>query len=265
MDEQKRFDNVPDAIQYGPIYPCNVCHRTCVRKGLLKLTAQYFSKLESKCSGIYEKAVDENVFLNNQQYLCHTCNRWLMYKQKVPPLSVRHGITIENVPSELELFELCVNSKNIIFIKIFKLPKSRWSALKDKIVNVPVVDDDILKTLSELGTLPRLPGQAGLIPVQLKRKISYKGAVQEACIDPQRLIAAAVKLKELEHPGYTMINLKTENYLSHFDAFLSEYEESNTCDAYSDQHSDSTTAEQMSENVNHNPNHGDTLQKNCRQ
>lgn len=83
-----------------------------------------------------------------------------MYKQKIPPLSVRHGITIENVPSELELLELCVNSKNIIFIKIFKLPKSRWSALKDKIVNVPVVDDDILKTLSELATLPRLPDQA---------------------------------------------------------------------------------------------------------
>ena len=146
-----------------------------------------------------------------------------MHKQKNPPLSVKDGLTIENVPSELDLSELSnvLVAKNIIFLKLFKLPKSRWSALKDKIINVPITDDDILKTLSELTSLPRLPDQAGLIPVQLKRKTSYKSAVQEAYIDPQKITTAVAKLKELGHPGYTAVNVPN-NYLANFNMFLKE-------------------------------------------
>ena len=130
---------------------------------------------------------------------------------------------IEDIPSELDLSELSnvLIAKNIIFLKIFKLPKSRWNALKDRIVNVPVTDDDILQTLSELKSLPRLPDQAGLVPVQLKRKVSYKSAVQEAYIDPQKLIQAVAKLKGLGHPGYSYIELSA-NYLTDFDAFMTE-------------------------------------------
>ena len=146
-----------------------------------------------------------------------------MHKQKIPPLSVKNGLTIEFIPSELDLSELInvLVAKNIIFMKLFKLPKSRWPALKDKIINVPITDDEILKTLSELTSLPCLPDQAGLIPVQLKRKMSYKSAVQEAYIDPQKLITTVAKFKELEHPGYTAVNLPN-NYLEIFNTFLIE-------------------------------------------
>ena len=161
--------------------------------------------------------------MNDKQYICLTCNRWLVHKQKIPPLSVKNGLTIEFIPSELDLSELInvLVAKNIIFMKLFKLPKSRWPALKDKIINVPITDDEILKTLSELTSLPCLPDQAGLIPVQLKRKMSYKSAVQEAYIDPQKLITTVAKFKELEHPGYTAVNLPN-NYLEIFNTFLIE-------------------------------------------
>ena len=66
-----------------------------------------------------------------------------------------------------------------------------------------------------------MPDQAGLIPLQLKRKVSYKSAVQEAYIDPQKLITAVAKLKELGHPGYTAVNLPN-NYLTSFNRFLKE-------------------------------------------
>ena len=73
-------------------------------------------------------------------------------------------------------------------------------------MNVPVTDD-ILQTLSELKSLPILHDQAGLVPSQLKRKVSYKSAVQEASIDPQRRTEAVAKLKELGHPEYSSIEL----------------------------------------------------------
>ena len=223
VDEQKRYENFKREIQSGPIYPCNICHRTFTRNGVIELSEKYISKLNSKCSGLYQTVAEENVFMNDKQYICLTCNRWLMHKQKIPPLSVKNGLTIENIPCELDLSELSnvLVAKNIIFLKLFKLPKSRWSALKDKIINVPITDDDILRTLSELTSLPRLPDQAGLIPVQLKRKMSYKSAVQEAYIDPQKLITAVAKLKELKHPGYTAVNLPN-NYLGNFNTFLIE-------------------------------------------
>lgn len=51
------------------------------------------------------------------------------------------------------------------------LPKSRWTALKDKIINVPVNDDNIVNTMT---TLPRTSNEFGLIEVELKRKIEKR-------------------------------------------------------------------------------------------
>ena len=36
-------------------------------------------------------------------------------------------------------------ARNLIFMKIFKLPKSRMAAVKDRIVNVPINEEDIKK------------------------------------------------------------------------------------------------------------------------
>ncbi len=59
-------------------------------------------------------------------------------------MSTLNGLQIYDHEPELELTELEGNliAKNIVFMKICQLPKSRWTALKDKIINVPVKDDD---------------------------------------------------------------------------------------------------------------------------
>ena len=79
---------------------------------------------------------------------------------------------VHNQDPSLELTELEANliAKNIVFMKIFQLPKTRWTALKDKIINVPINDDSILNTVN---MLPRTPTEAGLIEVDLKRKYEY--------------------------------------------------------------------------------------------
>ena len=56
-------------------------------------------------------------------------------------------------------------------MKIFQLPKTRWTALKDKIINVPVKENDILNTVTKLS---RTPNEAGLVEVDLKRKVEYQ-------------------------------------------------------------------------------------------
>ena len=92
----------------------------------------------------------------------------------MPPMSVRNNLELDQLSENLILTELegVLIAKLIPFQKIYQLPKSRWTALKDRIINVPINDEDIVKTVN---LLPRTPKEAELIGVSLKRKLEYKG------------------------------------------------------------------------------------------
>ena len=92
-------------------------------------------------------------------------------------MCAKNGLDIDKIEDpDLKLTELENNliARNIIFQKIHKLPKSRWSGTHDRLVNVPVGPQDVLNTIE---SLPRTPAEAGIIPivpVNLKRKlVSY--------------------------------------------------------------------------------------------
>ena len=68
---------------------------------------------------------------------------------------------------------------NILFQKFVKLAKSRWTATKDRIVNIPIFDKDILNTIE---SFPRTPEEAGIIPVKLKhmqKKVAWERTVMK--------------------------------------------------------------------------------------
>merc|ERR1712239_57033 len=83
-------------------------------------------------------------------------------------------------------------AKTIIFQKIYQLPKSRWTALKDRLINVPINDEDIRNTIEKM---PRTPNEAGLIGVALKRKKEYKNMHKHQLINPEKLFKILNKLK----------------------------------------------------------------------
>ena len=64
----------------------------------------------------------------------HACKNYLK-NGKLPPMSAKNGLKIEIQDREMELTELEGNliSLRLIFMEIYQLPKSRWTALKDKI------------------------------------------------------------------------------------------------------------------------------------
>ena len=82
-------------------------------------------------------------------------------------------------------------------MKIIQLPKSRWTALKDKIINIPVKEDDILNTMT---SLPRTPDEAGLIEVDLKRKVEYKNSHIKQLINPKKCYRMLELLKRKGNP-----------------------------------------------------------------
>ena len=116
-------------------------------------------------------------------------------------MAATNGLKIYPHDPELELTELEGNliAKRIVFMKIFQLPKSRWTALKDKVINVPVQEDDIVNTIS---SLPRTPTEAGLIEVDLKRKVEYKNSHIKQLIDPTKCYKMLELLKKKRNPYY---------------------------------------------------------------
>ena len=119
----------------------------------------------------------------------------LTFAGRLPPMSVMNGLKIPSHDPEMELTELEGNllAKNIVFMKSFQLPKSRWTALKDKIINVPVNDSDIVNTIS---SLPRTPSEAGLIEIDLKRKVEYQNSHMRQLINPEKCFKMLQLLKK---------------------------------------------------------------------
>jgi hypothetical protein len=97
-----------------------------------------------------------------------------MTSGKTPSMAVTNGLQLRRIDESCNLTELENNliALNINFQYIFCLPNSRWGATKKQMISVPVTPETVLNTIEKL---PRLPNQAGLIPVQLKRKTIYEG------------------------------------------------------------------------------------------
>ena len=110
----------------------------------------------------------------------------------MPPLSQMNGLLCEGIPSALKLndLEMTLIAKSILFMKIYTLPKSQWSAVKDQTVHIPLENDDVLKTLNNISSLPRNPENAGIIALALKRKVSFKNTVLHSYINVEKLYKA---------------------------------------------------------------------------
>ena len=88
-------------------------------------------------------------------------------------MSVKNKLILQTQDETLRLTELegSLIAKNIPFQKIYQLPKSRWTALTDKVINVPINDEDIVHTVE---MLPKTPKEESLVGISLKRKLEYK-------------------------------------------------------------------------------------------
>ena len=219
-NECSRFGKFKAEIKEGLSYTCICCHRLFFTTGVrhpqylkgdhdqqLKMLKR---KLDAKQPGLFKDCIHTPLKrcmkTRAKLYLCHTCLGALDQFKK-PAQRYNNGLQADDIPEELRLSDLeaVLIAKRILFLKIFNLPTSRWRAVIDRAVNVPIEDEDLLNTLNKVKSLPRMPGEAGLVPVTLKRKLEYKNKVIEAYINPEKLHAAILKLKELGHPSYQEI------------------------------------------------------------
>ena len=77
-------------------------------------------------------------------------------------------------------------------------------AIRDRLINVPLTDEDINKTIM---SLPRTEDKAGVVAVKLKRKLGMKNCHAEQFIDPNKCIRAVKKFHDLGNPHFLAIEI----------------------------------------------------------
>ena len=158
-----------ESVRNGPCYPCISCHRLLFNVSVVEIRdLQKFREDVNECyDNIFEKTIHARTPANkNRYYICSTCKAHIFRGSK-PPMSAMNNLEVfdNSCHEELRLTELEASmiAKTLFFMKIFKLPRSAMSAVKDRCVCVPIDESTINKTLN---MLPRTPNEAGLIPVK---------------------------------------------------------------------------------------------------
>ena len=208
MTKKDRFVAFKQEIKDGPSFVCYSCDRALFQRGVSILQENDMIKLKEKAgeSFLYEKIFrDDDDYSNSQWIFCHSCLTYIK-KKEVPKIHVSNGLQLDDIPDSLKLTELeqQLIAKDIVFMKIKKLPKSRMNAILDRVINVPVQDEDIIKTVT---SLPRPPDKAGIVGVRLKRKMDLKNAHIESFVRPHMLFEALKTLKNLGNIHYKDIEI----------------------------------------------------------
>ena len=193
-----------ESTKYNAIFICSCCHRRLFIANVEIINQRLKNKINEKKAHHFEDCIEENIVTpingRTDAYICKTCINHLM-KQKIPPMAVKNDLKLYPQDPDTQLTELegALISKNLIFQKIYQLPKSRWTALKDRIINVPINDEDILNTVE---LLPRTPKEAGLIGVSLKRKMEYKNTHKRQLVNPEKIWRMLNNMKKAGNPYY---------------------------------------------------------------
>ena len=224
--ELARMKKFKERIRYGPIFVCSSCNQKMFQNGVCELDNKLQDKLKEKNLDAYQKVFENDLIQipiildcvlkkhkeeEPKAYICFTCKKHLK-QGKIPPMSTANGlglINLENDP-DLSLSELENNliAKRILFQKIYQLPRSRMAGCKDKLINIPIYDHDVINTVENL---PRTPNEAGLLEVKLKRKIEYTNYHKKQYVSAKKIYKALNCLKVNNHPSYLFFD-EIESY-----------------------------------------------------
>ena len=199
------------AFMDGPTYICQCCKRCLFRDGVKILNPRDISKLAATCKASFLAKIFNGLNLSHRKNLnvCHNCFTTISVHKRMPRIAEANGLQLDEIPEELIITDVeeQLIAKTLVFMKIKYLPKRMVKAMLNRVVNVPLNDEDINKTISKL---PRLPDEAKVIAIELKRKIELKSVHAGAYVNPSHIRKALQKLKQLENPFYQNISIDEE-------------------------------------------------------
>ena len=193
-------------IRDGPNHVCQCCKRSLFLSGVKILSKEQVKSLEESCSDTLLSTVLNGKPLRIGLILCHNCFYIISKTQKMPRICEANGLSLDDIPPELKVteFENQFFAKSLVFMKVKTLPSvPRMNAVYDRVINVPLTDEDIISTIEKL---PRLPEKAKVI-VQLKRKMELKSVEASIYVNPDKIRRAIEKLQSLDNRFYHKVSI----------------------------------------------------------
>ncbi len=189
-----------------PEYVCTCCHRL-----LWKRSVQKFDKSKyDMASEVVQQCFAKDIMYETRPgeiYICSTCNASLKCKHPtMPAQAVANGLRLQDIPAGLEQpndMERMTFRKKIPFMKLGALGRGRQWRIQGPCVNVPANLEPVCNLL------PRLPNEAMLVPVKLKRRLCYKGHYMYEAIRPSVALAWILWLKQ-NNPHYSDVEIQLD-------------------------------------------------------
>ena len=190
-------------IRKGPDFVCTVCHRMMYRLGVLPYNRLNYTRASNNLLQLVLS--NEYACSDGRQWVCQTCDRQLK-KGNLPVQAKANGLALSDIPSELSNLnplELRLISLRVPFMKMVALPTGKQRCIYGPAINVPSKLDSVCSLL------PRLPSQTDIVPLKLKRKLSFKGHYMYDYVSPVKVMKALLWLKA-NNPSYADIGINTQ-------------------------------------------------------
>ena len=189
------------AVKEGPDFVCTCCHRLMYRKTVIQFRLAKYTKLSDK---LLHQLFPPILYTSAQQkiWVCRTCDSALK-KGNMPNQAKANNLLLEPIPQQLKdlnEMEIRLISLRIPFMKMVALPCGKQKAIHGPAVNVPTD----LHPVCDL--LPRLPSQAQIVPMKIKRRLCYKGHYMYQYIQTAKILAALEWLKK-NNPLYKDVRI----------------------------------------------------------
>ena len=189
-----------------PEFVCTCCHRLLWRRSVIKFDRSKYDMT----SDVVKKCLAEDIMYETKPkeiYICTTCNSSLKRTYPaMPAQAVANGLRLEPTPPDLQNpneMERMTFRRKIPFIKLGNLPRGRQYRLQGPCVNVPSNLDSVCSLL------PRLPNDALLVPIKLKRRLCYKGHYMYEAIRPSVVLDWILWLKQ-NNPHYSDVEIQLD-------------------------------------------------------
>ena len=196
-------------IMFGPDFICICCHRELFKRTVVEVSDKFMDDLKnSNLINCIKK--ETNLYMDEKLWICKTCNNWLQNKKKMPPLCFLNGLDVTPIPEpmqDLTSIEKQLLQKSLVFLKLRPLPKTRMPSFYDRVINIPIADDELIKNVTEL---PRSATELGTVVVKLKRNMKLKTYHNFSKVRPKK-INDSLKHLQKYHEQYKNISVHKLN------------------------------------------------------
>ena len=187
----------------GRNYVCVCCCTIRFRKSVQELTKELILDFKDPKLNVYQHlSLYEKYKFDGKFWIHHNC-LIVLKKGKMPQICAKNGLDHCKIPQvfkDATPMEILAIKKTIPFTFIRQLPRSRMPYMKkSRIINVPISDNDVLKTVL---SLPRVNDQLATVNLAFKARQRDTNYYKPPEIVRPKVINEMLKILQKNHKSY---------------------------------------------------------------